>query len=492
MTHAPGLVVGAGPALAPETTSGASPGGTSPGSDDAGSGITIDMDELACRITALDEHPVVQYVRELPLESASYPANMYHKSAGGDGGDDSEDAGLDCMTDDRSYAGVKGLITWSPPGRDADRPRIRGCGFIREKGSRGEEGIHYIACSEDREHYAKGRRMHCWSLHCPSCMNDEALRTGTQVEEHLLSYRVLMEKQGADPGPLGHWAISPPQDDAKEMMQTIDGYNGLRKHIEERLMDCGAKTGVLVFHPWKQGTDMWRLAPHFHSVLFGFIDTDGFRESDPGLVIKKVHKDECMESIGQTVAYLMTHAGLGMVEKDADDTDYDLRFLNHMLPGLTDCSGTKEEESMFRYTDDDRVDMVAGKGRMVGDISGIDWIEFTKKPLFSATRITYFGKASKRNLVTVANEREYRTRLCRECGQPLNIYTGLCDVHGKATTFLYDNRIKAFREDSDDVKAAIDEIREELRSDGLSLGSISGDVALMVARDEVSQSDYRK
>ena len=69
---------------------------------------------------------------------------------------------------------------------------------------------------------------------------------------------------------------------------------------------------------------------------------------------------------------------------------------------------------------------------------------------------------------------------------PRLIYTGLCDVHGKAATFLYDNRIKTFREDSDDVKAAIDEIREELRSDGLSLGSISGDVALMVSRNEVS------
>ena len=37
-----------------------------------------DHDELLYRITADHEHPVMRYVRELPFESAVYPANMYH------------------------------------------------------------------------------------------------------------------------------------------------------------------------------------------------------------------------------------------------------------------------------------------------------------------------------------------------------------------------------------------------------------------------------
>jgi hypothetical protein len=46
-------------------------------------------------------------------------------------------------------------------------------------------------------------------------MNDTALRMGSRVEEQLNSYLRLMEKQGRDPGALGHWVISPPQESAK-------------------------------------------------------------------------------------------------------------------------------------------------------------------------------------------------------------------------------------------------------------------------------------
>ena len=59
----------------------------------------IDFDELSYRITSRNEHPVVQYVRELPFESAVYPANMYHG-----------------LSDDVGFR--KGLITWCPPGHD--------------------------------------------------------------------------------------------------------------------------------------------------------------------------------------------------------------------------------------------------------------------------------------------------------------------------------------------------------------------------------------
>lgn len=51
--------------------------------DDRSSYGTIDLDELAYRIVSIPEHPVVQYVRELPVESAVYPANMFHGSSDG-------------------------------------------------------------------------------------------------------------------------------------------------------------------------------------------------------------------------------------------------------------------------------------------------------------------------------------------------------------------------------------------------------------------------
>ena len=125
----------------------------------------------------------------LRIDSNRYPANMYHGSS--DGGD-------------APPIPLTGRITWSMPGHDKERPKQRGCGFIREKGSRGDERIRFTACSGDREHYARGRRSHCWSLHCPRCMNDSALRMGSRVEEQPNSYSILTENQGGDPGP---WAI---------------------------------------------------------------------------------------------------------------------------------------------------------------------------------------------------------------------------------------------------------------------------------------------
>ena len=437
--------------------------------DDQVSSGTIDLDELAYRIVSIPEHPVVQYVRELPVESAVYPANMYHGSS--DGGD-------------ASPIPLTGRITWSMPGHDTERPKQRGCGFIREKGSRGDEGIRFTACSGDREHYARGRRSHCWSLHCPRCMNDSALRMGSRVEEQLNSYRILTEKQGGDPGPLGHWVVSPEQDLAKRAMQCIDTFNGLRKHIESDLQAVGAKAGVLVFHPWRQQSDVWALSPHFHSVLFGFLDTDRFREMNPGWILKKVHAGEEIESIGQTAAYLMTHMGLGLVERDVTEVDYDLRFLNHMLPGLSEDSPSVKR--MFSYTDEDLSDRVLGKGRMVGDVSGIDWFSFARDPLSYQTRMTYFGLASQRNIRTVTVERENRTRVCRECGRPLEVYNGLCSVHGEQASFTFDNTIRAFSKDYDIVKRAISEIEATSGSGSkVSLAELSPSVSMIVSKDEM-------
>lgn len=428
---------------------------------------SVDPDELAYRITNIAEHPVVRYVRELPFESARYPANMYHRS-------------------DAVGPGLIGAITWCPPGHDLDRPRLKGCGFIREKGSVGDEGIRFTACSDDPDHYARGRKSHCWSLHCPRCMNDTALRMGSRVEERLGTYRVLMEKQGRNPGPLGHWVVSPPQDGAKTLMQTAGGYNDLRSWVESTLLDCGAKAGVLVFHPWRQQTDRWELSPHFHAILYGFIDTDRFRSRRPGWVIKKVHANEEIESVSQTAAYLMTHAGLGIVERDASDIDYDYRFLRYMLPGLGD-DGDSKEGSMFRFTDDDLADRMAGKGRMVGDISGMDWLSFTMEPLSYPIRITYFGLASNKSISTVSVEREYRTRVCRDCGQPLSVYSGMCDHQGEPSRFLFENTIRSFREDRDLVKGAMDELGSMSEKGYVNLSEISPKVARIVSSDEVSK-----
>ncbi len=426
-----------------------------------------DFDELSYRITSVNEHPVVQYVRELPFESAVYPANMYHGLSDGCDG----------------YR--KGLITWSPPGQDLSRPERKGCGFIRERGTRGDEGIRYTSCSADESHYARARRSHCWSLRCPSCMNDAALRMESRVEAQLNSYRILMEKQGMDPGRLGHWVISPPQEEAKIGMQTVDGFSALRRSAEDGLRSVGAKAGCLVFHPWRQRIDHWELSPHFHSILFGFLDTDSFRRDNPGWFIKKVHAGEEVESIGQTAAYLTTHMGLGLVEKDPDDVDYDLRFLCRMLHGLGDNgSGDDYDGPAFRFSEKDYEDESVGRGRMAGDVSWMDWLEFATRPLSYSTRMTYFGLASHRNLMTVSVDREYRSRVCNICGRPLSVHAGLCDREGNPAEFLFKNPVKAFRKDYSLVKTSIGELSLMSPDKKVRLSDLSQYVSTIVSKEE--------
>ena len=104
-------------------------------------------------------------------------------------------------------------------------------------------------------------------------------------------------------------------------------------------------------------------------------------------------------------------------------------------------------------------------------------------------RMTYFGSASQRNIRTVAVEREYRTRICRECGRPLEVCGGACGPRAEAR-YLFDNTIRTFAKDYREVRDACDELRPELRSSGKGLGDISKDVALIVSTDETLQQPY--
>lgn len=141
---------------------------------------------------ALSEHAVTSYIKNLPVESALYPAIEYLRSApegqtGTDDGIDDPDAeDIDDVLGISSQeipVGQEGqsiqegpsvpdpyrqYIEWCMPAHDIDRPHRKGCGFIRSRSG----GIVYSSCPTDHEHFIKGKRIHCWSLRCPQCMND--------------------------------------------------------------------------------------------------------------------------------------------------------------------------------------------------------------------------------------------------------------------------------------------------------------------------------
>ena len=58
-----------------------------------------------------------------------------------------------------------------------------------------------------------------------------------------------------DVGRIGHWVISPPQELAKYMMQTYEGFDILQRYVDDTILDLGGKAEVTVFHPWRQKED---------------------------------------------------------------------------------------------------------------------------------------------------------------------------------------------------------------------------------------------
>ena len=431
----------------------------------------MDPGELAYRISERAEHPVIRCVLEYPFEDTFY------------------------NPDNRPYSSFKNPITWVPPGHDYERPIRNNCGPIRMKGIGGDNGLYYTGCSNDREHYVKGKFNHCWSRQCSRCLNDTCLRIGTRIEERFTVYRLLKEKQGLDPGPLGHWVISPDQEHAKRQMQTHKGFTSMRKGIQDDLMSTGCLGGILMFHPWRQGDEYWDFEPHFHGLLYGFIDTDRFRVMNPGWIIKKIHSGQSLESIRNTAAYISTHEGIGIVTKDVEDVNYYERLLAKIYPGIQDGNYRKDNGETgpygaatgraFRYTDEDYANEILGKGRMVGDISWIDWLKFTMDPLYSMIGNNYFGQLSNRNIKIVATESYRVTRTCACCGGPLNVYTGMCDQCGEPATHIFNNTIHTFSADYPRVKPAIAELRRQIRGTGLKLGDITPKVALVVSMQEV-------
>lgn len=451
-------------------------------------------EELEYRLLSNNEHSVMYYVKNLPYESALYPANMYHRFTEVNLEGERMDSVIGDLARRKEWEAPLSVdtpyITWNFPARDLKRPREKMCSFIRAEGTRGNEGLIFTACSEDRDHYAKAKRNHCWSLTCPNCCNDTALRMGTRTEEQLLSFRLLSEKQGIDPGQLGHWVISPIQNFAKSMIQDETNYNLLKNYVIKQLQENGSNGGTLVLHPWRQNEGLWKFSPHFHSLCFGRIDTDNFRRNNPGWIIKKVHANEEMESISLSMAYLATHMGLALIERPSKDIDFDLMFLAHMYPGLCDdYAKDAKNGTIYRYTDKDLEDNMQGKGRMNGGIMIEDWTEWTMKYLFKKNKQSYFGGPSRKNMRIVTVEKEQRARVCNceGCGKPLNVYAGLCDTCGTLATYMFDNTVRTFRNDYDNVKQILDGIKKDLKQQGMSISDIATKTALMVSAEELSE-----
>ena len=424
---------------------------------------------------ALSEHPVVWFVKNLPIEYTKYPAIEYLTLAKqlGTSVEDAYNRVQAAIPDQEGTYRLRDVfgrevafrkqyhdfIEWQMPAHDLMRPKLRNCGFIRSKSG---EGVVYTACPEDADHHIKAKRLHCWSLSCPNCMNDTAIRDGVKVDKHFRYHETIWRKSGEEVPPLGHWVVSPPQEWAKCMVQDKEHFDILYSYVTDSLQEFGAVGGITVFHPWRQYEQLeWKFSPHFHSLLYGFIDTTAFRKANPGWVIKKIHSKEGVQSIRHTIAYLSTHQGLGIHEKDPAEVDWDLDILDHMIPGIKSKGAS--------YTEKDYENCSAGRGRMVGDLGDIDWEQWTMDRLCGEMRCRYWGLLSKGKLRTLATDKKYMFRKCKECGEILRTYDGTHDHIGEPVRYIQNIEVKVPAPQFRLVDREYHRLKEQMKVEGMDL-----------------------
>ncbi|MDO5853586.1 MAG: hypothetical protein Q4Q62_06005 [Thermoplasmata archaeon] len=391
---------------------------------------------------ALDSHPVTKYVKNCEIEDL-YGPDRWHPAIS----DSYFQEG--CQT-------PKQYVEWGLPMRDEVLPERMGCGFKWQSPAE----MRFTACGSDRSHYLKAARIHCWRLACANCGNDVALRRGAQVETRILAYADLEKRGGRKVPQLKHWVISPPQEWTIEVMRDVDRFALLVQWVQLVMIDAGFLGGAMVFHPWRLQDEEWVLGPHFHVIGYGYVDNRRIYRKY-GCVVKQVHPGEKIRSVRQTIAYLLTHAGLGYSERPEDEINWDLSVLSHFIPGL--MSG---DDSSF--SDTDWFEAGEGRGRMVGDLSEFDWVQWTMRrytKTFNAVRT--FGVVARKHIRVFDVYREDRVRLCPECGAELMIYDGFDDRDPKPSRYIHDSPIMVLAEEYDMVHAAWKHWKADLQENGV-------------------------
>jgi len=156
------------------------------------------------------------------------------------------------------------------------------------------------------------------------------MRKGREVEERMQAFG---SGQLVTNDKWQHVVLSPPQEGARGLITTKEGLDKLYGLMFRYAKELGLQTGVAALHPWRRNKDdvlddgskassfMWRAGPHFHLVAWGYVDFSADRINEffkkTGWVVSVIKPDEDRVSLAGTIAYILSHVGLGYpVRKD--------------------------------------------------------------------------------------------------------------------------------------------------------------------------------
>lgn len=434
--------------------------------------------------TAISGHSVIKFVKRLPVEPLTYPAIS------------------------KNMKRNRRIITWSLPGRDHKRALKKGCKFHFTMHS------DYVSCPSEKKHYAKAKKFNCWSLTCPYCLSNTVLKIGADIEPKILAYRHLHIRQGGEDQEPKHWVVSPPQDWAKEIVTDAREYEKLRKKVSDDLQQCGMEAGAMVFHPWRQKKDRWELGPHFHVIGYGFINTDLFKLDNEGWLIKLVHSEESIRSVRHTIAYLLTHAGIGVLERSDKAAALDRRLYRFFIPdkdthedmcifkGTADydkfhafvedipyCQDTYDEECPWNLNPDGHdTDIHYSPYLKLFDIDWEEWVKDAYTQKYQSVR--RFGRISRDEMKTVTVLSEERPRICPECGSELCTFHGISEDPPEPVRYNHKIPVISFAEHANDMKRLLREKNLDVLHEGNHVMDLVNALPQMFVPDMIPDPDW--
>lgn len=174
----------------------------------------------------------------------------------------------------------------------------------------------------------------CFRKECPVCYKDWARREAHRATERLVQGVKL---NGYRLKQLRHVVFSPPPEKAEEILEDKEAFKKARRELIKLIKKCGAKGGMIVFHPYRTTEeaelaakergysspwDMIRelpgeeraryleLSPHWHVNTVGFLEDSRVFFEKTGWVYRILRPLRDEKAIEELVTYEIGHSGL--------------------------------------------------------------------------------------------------------------------------------------------------------------------------------------
>ena len=105
------------------------------------------------------------------------------------------------------------------------------------------------------------------------------------------------------------------------------------------------------------------------------------------------------------------------------------------------------------------------------------------------TRIRYWGGVSRNNIRTVEVVRQYKIRVCKECGTLLRTYDGFDDTTGQYVRYICDIKVRAFAKDMAIVNTIFLQYKERLRSARMDMTEFAAMIPYAVSAIEFTEQN---